>query len=401
MTRLSQPTEFRPGLKAKRTERFIAGARAALAFELAWPALWPASGIAGLALAAALFGFFTVLPWPLHALLLAGAIAGIGLALYLQFARVRLPSWQDGARRLERDSKLVHRPISESDDVLVAGQADPWAEELWRAHMLRHLEGIGHLRLALPSSDLPRRDPRALRFAVLLLIAAGIIIAGPDTSRRLKSLFLASEGAGASIAMDAWIDPPAYTGLAPIYLSPGDDRPIAVPAGSLVNLRVHGAGQAPSASMRGASFQGANGEYASTAPILADTELRVRASGQTLGDWTIKAVADAPPIITFAAPPSKTEHGALKLSFTAGDDYGVVGVRAVIRPHGRYGKPFAIDLPLDFALGKDAVADRVPRFERTSLCGARRRYRAGGTRRRRADRRQQARRIQTAGARFC
>jgi len=347
MTRYSQPTEFRPGSRTRRVEAFVLGARAVLAWERVWPALWPASGIAGIFLAAALFDLPKFLPWPLHALVLAAAITAIGLSLYLAFDGMRLPNWQDGARRLERDSTLAHRPISESEDVIAAGLGDPWAESLWRAHLARRLADIPRLMLYRPRSGLPSRDPRALRFVVLLLLVAGVVVAGSDWSRRLAAAFGPGMGDAASITLDAWIDPPPYTGEAPIYLGQGNDRPIAVPAGSLVNLRVHGASHAPWLSLDGVAFDGRQGEYASTASITTDTHLRVRAGGRTIGDWRLHVLPDNPPVVAFAAPPSRTDHEALKLAFTAGDDYGVVAAKAIITPHGRYGKPLVIDLPLD------------------------------------------------------
>src|ERR1700748_1342687 len=98
MTRLSPPTEFRLGSDARRTEAFVSGARGILAWERIWPALWPATGIAGVFIAAALFGVFAVLPWPLHALILASCITAMGLALYITLEGVRWPTWLDGAR---------------------------------------------------------------------------------------------------------------------------------------------------------------------------------------------------------------------------------------------------------------------------------------------------------------
>src|SRR6185312_2826697 len=109
MTRLSPPTEFRPG-SDRRAGRFVLAARAAVGWERVWPALWPATGIAGLFIAAALLALPTLLPWPLHALLLAAIVSAIGLSLYFAFEGVKLPTWRDGARRVERDSALTHRP---------------------------------------------------------------------------------------------------------------------------------------------------------------------------------------------------------------------------------------------------------------------------------------------------
>ena len=156
----------------------------------------------------------------------------------------------------------------------------------------------------------------------------------------------------ASATLDAWIDPPVYTGEAPIYLSPSGPREIAVPQGSVLNLRVHGSDHAPSVSLRGANFEGGNGEYASSAPITADTMLRVRADGTTIGSWRVSVIADQKPSIVFAGAPSVTDRSALKLSYSAKDDYGVVSARAVIRPHGKSGAPLFLDLPLPGASEK-------------------------------------------------
>lgn len=348
MTRYTDPNEFQTGSRADRTDRFIAASRGLLLWERAWPALWPASGIAGLFGAAALFGLFGALPWTVHAVLLAATIAGVGLALYFGFRDVRLPSWSEGARRLERGSGLSHRPISEAGDTMAVGAGDPLAEQLWTLHLQRMLARVGTLRLAWPSPGLPRRDPRALRFVVLLLLAAGIAVAGGDAAHRLWAGFNDTNAAATS-SVDAWIDPPPYTGEAPVYLTPG--MTIAVPAGSVLNLRVHGAGHMPglaldTASDEPGSFAGHDGEYAATYRLSADARVRVRSSGRAIGDWTITAIPDKPPKIAFTAAPGKTEHQVLKLSFAASDDYGIAAVRAVIVPHNRHGKALVLDLPL-------------------------------------------------------
>src|ERR1700749_5305291 len=96
----------------------------------------------------------------------------MGLSLYFNLENFRLPDWHDGARRIERDSTLVHRPISEGEDILSAGEGDAGAQALWAAHLSRRLADFKTLRLSIPRSDLARRDPRALRYVVLLLIAA-------------------------------------------------------------------------------------------------------------------------------------------------------------------------------------------------------------------------------------
>jgi len=346
MTRFTPPTEFRPGSGKngwdKRVRRHVILARAILGFERIWPALWPASGIAGLVLGAALFDLFTPLPWPLHALILACITTAIALTLYFNLEDMRLPSWDEGARRLEQDSALAHRPISEAGDALAAGAGDPLAEELWRAHLRARLNDLNRLHLSLPKSALPRRDPKAIRFAILLLVVIGFLVAGSDAPRRIQAIFTPNPGVLATL--DAWIDPPAYTGQAPIYL--GRENRVSVPAGSVLNLRVHGADHRPSATLDDVQFEGGKGEYAASATLRETDRIRVRAGGHTIGSWHVTVIPDRPPTIAFAGKPEATERQALKLTYAISDDYGATQARAIIRPHNRPGAALVMDLQI-------------------------------------------------------
>src|SRR5262245_36176456 len=104
MTRYLAPKEFPTGSRTEETARYVVLSRTALFWERLWLSLWPASGIAGLFVAAAWFDVFSPLPWTLHALLLAATLTAIGLALYFGLRGFKFPSSMDGARRLERDS---------------------------------------------------------------------------------------------------------------------------------------------------------------------------------------------------------------------------------------------------------------------------------------------------------
>jgi uncharacterized protein (TIGR02302 family) len=324
--------------------RKIGWSRAALAVERIAPALWPALGFAGLYLGAGLLGLFAYIPWSVQALLLAATVTAIGLSLDAGFGNFAWPRWRDGARRLERGNDLKHRPISEGQDKLIG--EDPFALALWQLHQARAL-GLQKLKVALPAPDLSARDPRYLRYGVLLLLAAGLVLAGADWRARLVRAF--DSGAGLTASVDAWVDPPAYTGLAPVYLAPGERAVIAVPAGSSLNLRAHNAAHAPGLALGAANpprFTGDNGEYSDTARLAQDAHVRVRSSGHVIGDWRIHAIADRVPVISFDGLPSATEHQATKISFRASDDYGVTGAKLVLTPHGRPGAPLTVDLPL-------------------------------------------------------
>jgi uncharacterized protein (TIGR02302 family) len=354
MTPLSHWTGFRPGSKAEPSERYIAAARLAILWERVWPALWPASGIAGLFLAAALCDLFAALPGWLHSLILLVTVFGAGTVLHGTLRGLTFPSWDEGARRVERDSALAHRPLSEGHDVLALGSGDAWTQALWRAHLRRLLASIAQLRVGLPAPGLARRDPYALRFAVLLAVAAGFAVAGSDWDRRIALALTPDAGSGsAGASLDSWINPPPYTGEAPLYLPAIAGTPVTVPAGSELVLRVHAASARPHLQIKPDSddwrprFTGTNGEYGVVVPLPAARDVRVLADGRLLGRWHVDALAAGAPFIAFAEPPSKTERAALKIVFRAGDRYGVTAARAIIRPVAAHSHAvLSVDLPL-------------------------------------------------------
>jgi uncharacterized protein (TIGR02302 family) len=341
-----------------RIERRIALARAAIWWEGVWPRLWPASGILALFVALALFGVFAHLPAVLHALVLMAVFGATGYFLYRNFEHFRTPGWNEGARRLERDSALSHRPLTERGDQLAAGHGDALAEGLWRAHMRAMLARRDRLRLAIPHASLAARDPYFLRYALLLLLAAALLVAGSESRSRLAAAFSIG-GAAPAPTLEAWIDPPPYIGEAPLYLPPGAfGRTIAVPAGSMLALRVHGGRSTPQIiysprPARAPGFTGQHEDYAANGKIFHDAKIGVSAGGQMLAQWHVKAIADEAPSITFAQPPARTERDAVKFAFTAGDDYGVTSARALIRPAKptKHARTLVVDLPIS-ATGK-------------------------------------------------
>ncbi len=341
---LSPKTAFPTGLPTDPLDRRLLLARAVLALERLLPRLWPAAGFIGFYLALALTGIFAFIPWPLQALLLAATITASALSLADGFEDFIWPRAIDAARRLERDSGLTHRPVSERDDVLVG--SDPFARALWDLHRQRRLPG--HFRLSLPRADIAQRDPRGLRWYLLIALAAGLVLARGDTGVRLISAF--DSGAGAAARIDAWIDPPPYTGLPLTSLRVGDSGIITAPQGSVLNLRVHGAPRTPGLTA-GANaaprFAGTDGEYSSNVILSADARVRVQVGGEAIGKWQIRAVPDALPSITLTATPSRTEQLATKFAFKGSDDYGLATVQAVIVPKNRKtARPLVADLPL-------------------------------------------------------
>ena len=324
-----------------RARRYIALAKLALIWERVWPALWLATGFIGIYAVLALSGAFTPVPSALHALLLVALFGAAGVSLWWRLNGTRFPHWDDAARRVERDSAMAHRPLSEGHDRIAAGQGDELAESLWRAHMLWLLSSAKTLRLRWPRAGLAERDPYRLRYLVLIAVVAAFLVSGAEWKQRLIAGLAPSPPASVlAIALNAWVSPPPYTGQAPhaIGTEPtGRDArgTIIVPQGSVLVVRVRGAKFEPSLSVRPApdgklKFAGADTGYEAKLTLARDSHVSVRAAGRTIGDWRFQIIPDKLPSIVFTEAQSAGQRGALKLAFKGADDYGVVKAEARI-----------------------------------------------------------------------
>lgn len=221
--------------------RTIARAQLVLGWEGLWRLAWPV--IAWIALFAAI-ALLDILPrfssW-LHGLILA-LFAG-GLVWFLQRLRhLRIPSRQDAQRRLEADSGLSHRPLSQLDDTPAPISGDWMSDEMWRLQRKRGLALLARLRLAPPAPGLPARDPWGLRFAPLLLLAIGLAVGRHDMGNRLgRALDPGIDDTAPPPLLQIWVTPPSYTGLSPLMLKPGyEGEPIRIPAGSKMLAELQG-----------------------------------------------------------------------------------------------------------------------------------------------------------------
>ena len=102
-----------------------------------------------------------------------------------------------------------------------ASGPDTASVALWQAHVARAVHSVRRLRVGLPRPGLARRDPRALRAALVVALVAAFAIAGDDAPSRLAQAMeptLPRETPPPTTELQAWITPPAYTRLAPIFL---------------------------------------------------------------------------------------------------------------------------------------------------------------------------------------
>ncbi len=340
-------------------------ARCVLLVERLWPALWPATGAAGAFVAAALLGLPGLLP-PAGAAVLLVAIAGI--VLWLGVRGLRGVTWPDAAaadRRLEHASGLAHRPLAALVDRPAGtdpAHTDPATLALWQAHRARAALAVRRLRVGWPHPGLARRDLRGLRGGLVVALVAAVVIAGDQAPGRLAQALWPATNAGAAPVprLLAWVTPPAYTGLAPIYLRP-DAQSEPIPTGSRLAVSLAGGSGQPALRLDGRAIAfhriGADG-FSAAATLVASGRLAVRRGGRTLGAWPLVVVADRPPSVAWAAPPGPlpVDPVQTRLPWRTSDDYGVVTLQARLRLAGRPDAPLlVVKIPLP-APGGDADA---------------------------------------------
>jgi uncharacterized protein (TIGR02302 family) len=220
-----------------------AATRATIIAERLLPRLLPLAGVIAL---------FAILSW-FGAFRNVGDTVRIALALFFGLAAlaslwplrsIRLPSAHDIDRRLETDNALAHAPITTQKDELTAGADDEFASVLWREHQRRMAENVEGVHGAQAKTDIPARDPHALRAAVALVAVIAFAWSFGSGGGRLADAFHSHDGAEAiPPRIDAWITPPSYTGMAPVFLTSEQNAgrsDYTVPEGSVAVVRIAG-----------------------------------------------------------------------------------------------------------------------------------------------------------------
>ena len=353
----------------RRLARLIALARAADGWERLWRGFVPPLVVVGLFLCVSWLGLWLEVP---H----VARVVGVGLFALLLLAscwglrRLAPLSRSDALKRIDRASGLAHRPASVLDDTLATAGRDPSTDALWALHRRRAEAEAARLRPSAPSPRLVDRDRYALRAGIVAALIACAIIAGPQRYARVAAAFDfgGSAGSGPSYRLDAWIDPPPYTGKAPVLLDLASDsardathpRTIAAPAGSVVIVRSSGGSPAeiettgpllpPPAKPKGEASDGesvgakdapASGTNERRLVLHGDSRLVLRHGGALRGIFDLAAIPDKPPTIMLRAVPKANARGSLTLAYTIGDDYGVTKAEATFANPKVDGEPVA------------------------------------------------------------
>ncbi|UJX47538.1 TIGR02302 family protein [Xanthobacter sp. YC-JY1] len=326
-------------------ERAIGRARYAVFWERAWPAFARVGVAVALFLAVSFAGVWVSAPvW--------ARIVGVVLfALAILFAArpllaLRWPSREEAVARLDARSALAHRPATAISDSLATRPDDPVGAALWRAHLARALAAARSLKAGTPSPGLARLDPRAVRALAVLALAATIFMAPGQHLSRIGAAFdWKTIVPPPPYRLDAWIDPPAYTGRPPVVL-PGlrSDDPtslnaaaLQVPVGSTLVVRGSGIDTAAIKLDGGIAEAKPEADAPTTAGekryvIREDSDVTFLGPDQRRLAWHFKVLADQKPTISFAKDPQTGQRNALVLSYRMEDDYGVKEADALFTP---------------------------------------------------------------------
>ena len=373
-----------------RLDRLAKRAALALVWERAWPPMAWALTVVAVFLAASWFGLWLVLPGGAR---IAGLVlfAAALLAVLYPLALLRSPRPAQRLARLDRDSAAPHQPASSSLDRLADSGAAETTRALWDLHQRRMAAAIDTLAVAPPAPRMVDRDMAALRFGAALLAVCAAFVAGPERYARLASAFdwrAETAAAAPGFRLDAWIDPPAYTGRPPILLDAlgkdAYDRKIATPVGSILALRADDSFEAradgalaPAAPVKPAGGaaptpvqpppSAAVGERRWT--IKGDGKLTVSRDGAPLSAFEIAAIPNEKPTIALTARPQANVRGSLTLSYKLADQYGVATAEAhFARPLGDGKRPAGRSLiePPTMALQLPGGANGIGEAQTTS-----------------------------------
>jgi uncharacterized protein (TIGR02302 family) len=367
MAQVPGQTEFRSGDRQvplgwrwHRTALSILGERIAapLALALAIAALYVAAGWFGL--------FVEIGPW-VRAVL--AALAGVAILASLRpLLRVRWPDEHEIRRRIDATKPEAHRPLATLADKPTTPR-DPFSAALWQVHQQRAADAAARLSAGNGDAALRRKDPLAFRMVAALLLVASAFVAGDERAPRLALGFDFSTPVVPPIPprLDAWVDPPAYTGRPPVFLTGGvtiqPNEVVRVPVGSTLTVRStsvvrSGETEAQSAielretgGLVEAKAEKATEERAPRAAqpekpgvftlrrtVAGDGSVQVIRAGRDVASFRFAVIPDLPPKATLSevrgesASAERQTPAGLRVFYALEDDYGIAKAELVIEP---------------------------------------------------------------------
>ncbi len=357
-TELAQPKQHRNQAPGKAS---VLATRAVLFWEQAWPAILPALGIVYILVMISLLGLWAAIPTWLHAATLV--LGGLAFANFIWRERAAWawPSLHRALARLEEDGRVAHAPLQALHDAPFDGEAV--ANPLWQAHLKASTERAREARLRGIRITATSRDPYGLRFLAVGILAIALINAGDNWRARLASLTAPGQHSGGQLIADLWIEPPAYTGKAPLYLlrageeKSGIAEQVNAPAGSKLVAQINSRGRPrlrylTSEENLRLSFERDGAAARSELTLHESGMVQLTANGKDLS-WPIGILPDNAPAVAFTTEPGPTDQALVAFGLVIEDDYGVGNAKLALRLDPAQTRP--LDAP---AFDEDALDEQ-------------------------------------------
>ncbi|MDS9466267.1 DUF4175 family protein [Paracoccus sp. MBLB3053] len=356
MTRPPEPRQAR---------RAVGLTRAGMWWESAASAFWPLAVLLSLLIAALAFGAAELVSSSTLLAIALISLLAVVVAGFYGWRKFRMPSLPQARDRV--DQTLPGRPLSALSDDVAIGAADKGSTALWQAHLARMEREAAAARAVLPDARLRWLDPVGLRLVGLVALAMAILFApagrlGLGISALGATLRPSSDsrpGPAQGSAWEGWAAPPAYTRRPTIYLnSLPEGRALEMPKGTQFSFRLYGDGIELSQSI-GPAREGAD----PAAPeFSAEQDGLIQVADRR---FPVVVIPDAAPSVEPVVAPDRRADGRFLQPFSASDDNGVSGGKALIsldlaaldRRYGLAVAPEPRD-PVEIALPMPATGNR-------------------------------------------
>ncbi|EJF83366.1 TIGR02302 family protein [Bartonella elizabethae Re6043vi] len=314
-----------------------------LLFERVWIRLLPFLLVLSLFCSLSWLGIFGVLGYWFHWLLLGVLLVCAGASLFFLIG-FRFPTMREVDHRLERVNDLKHQPLNIQTDHVCSENEEDFGGVIWREHQRRMAGQLYHLKTGFISLNSAAYDPLALRALCVLLFVCAFSFSFGSRGGRLADAFDFRPVVDEKfIRIDAWVTPPAYTGVAPIYLTKDEKTQLEIPEGSDVVVRVvNGAGVTVKAKTvedgQKVLFSEKTEQTAFNEPIVHfETHLEHSmnlfiSSRRKKQQWHLQVMKDKQPTIDWLEKPGRILTGSLELRYVLDDDYGVTKAFVKIEP---------------------------------------------------------------------
>nr|CBI81479.1 conserved membrane hypothetical protein [Bartonella sp. 1-1C] len=311
--------------------------------ERIWPRLLPFFLAMSLLYSLSWFGIFNALGYWAHLFLLWLILFIAAGSLFLLFG-FRLPTIKDINDHIEQTNNLKHQPLNVQKDRLHFEDEGDITTNIWHEHQRRMAEQLYHLRIRSVYLKSASYDPMALRALFILFCVCAFSFSFGSSGGRLADAFDFRPTVDETLMrVDAWVTPPAYTGVAPIYLTQNETTQFTIPEGSEVVVRiVNGAGITVTAISE-EDGQKISLTKKNEQPALNNSIIRFEthlersiylslSSRHKQQKWHLRMIKDQLPAIHWLEKPGRILSGSLELQYEMDDDYGVTNAFVEIEP---------------------------------------------------------------------